>query len=368
MSNVIRVSKAAAVRFGLTALLLSGWCLTGFGADSTTTTVTVMTRNVDAGTDLGYIFAATDETSFAQGMAATLAELKASKFSQRAARLADEIGATMPDLIALQEVTLWRTGPIMQPPATNILYDQLDQILAELAKRDLHYGVIAVQSELDAEAPVPTKGIDLRTTDRDVILARLDLPQSQFDLFDAQTHRYQSVFTFGSPILGQLAAPCGWMAVDVVANGSKFRFVNTHLQSPIAGISQADEVQRAQAEELLASLSLAGMPVVLAGDFNSNAEPGPEHTGTAQQIVDAGFVDTWKSAHPADPGYTWPMFGEDQNSGTTVPNERIDLVFAGGPLPLWFGNTPAIVTADRTGATAPFASDHAGLVVKLRLK
>jgi endonuclease/exonuclease/phosphatase family metal-dependent hydrolase len=368
MSNVIRVSKAAAVRFGITALLLSGWCLTGFGADSTTATVTVMTRNVDAGTDLGYILAATNESSFALGMAATLAELKASKFQQRAARLAAEIGANMPDLIALQEVTLWRTGPIMQPPATDILYDQLDQILAELGKRNLHYGVIAVQSELDTEAPAPLDGIDLRITDRDVILARLDLPQSQFDLFNAQTHRYKSAFTFGSPILGQLAVPCGWMAVDVVANGSKFRFVNTHLQTPIAGISQAEQVQRAQADELLANLLFAGMPVVLAGDFNSNAEPGPEHTGTAQRIVNAGFVDTWKSAHPADPGYTWPMFGEDQNSVPTVPNERIDLIFAGGPLQRWFGNTPAIVTADRTGTTAPFASDHAGLVVKLRLK
>lgn len=158
------------------------------------------------------------------------------------------------------------------------------------------------------------------------------------------------------------------MAVDVVANGSKFRFVNTHLQSPIAGIPQAGQVQRTQAEELLANLSLAGMPVVLAGDFNSNAEPGPEDTGTAQRIVDAGFVDSWKSVHPADPGYTWPMFGEDQNGGPTVPNERIDLIYAGGPLQPWFGNAPAIVTADRTGTTAPFASDHAGLVVKLRLK
>ena len=368
MSNVIRVSKAAAVRFGITALLLSGWCLTGFGADSTPSTVTVMTRNVDAGTDLGYLFAGTDESSFVQGMAATLAELQASNFQQRAARLAVEIGAAMPDLIALQEVTLWRTGPIMQPPATTIMYDQLDQILAELSKRNLHYGVIAVQSELDAEVPAPLAGIDLRTTDRDVILARLDLPQSQFDLFNAQTHRYKSAFTFGNPILGQLTVPSGWLAVDVVSNGSKFRFVNTHLQSPVAGISQADEVQRAQAEELLANLLLAGMPLVLAGDFNANAEPGPEYTGTAQRIVGARYVDAWKSAHPAAPGYTWPLFGEDQNGGPATPNERIDLIFVGGPLQLWFGNAPAVLAAERTGTTAPFASDHAGLVVKLRLQ
>jgi exonuclease III len=84
--------------------------------------------------------------------------------------------------------------------------------------------------------------------------------------------------------------------------------------------------------------------------------------------VNAGYVDSWKSAHPGDPGYTWPLFGEDQNSGPTVANERIDLIFAGGLLQRWFGNTPAIVTADRTGTTSPFASDHAGLVVKLRLK
>jgi hypothetical protein len=233
MSNVIRVSKAAAVRLGWIALLLCCWCLTGIGADSSNATVTVMTRNVDAGTDLGYIFAATDEDSFVQGMAATLAELQASNFQQRAARLVAELGASMPDLIALQEVTLWRTGPIQQPPATNILYDQLDLILAELGKTNLHYGVIAVQSELDAEAPVPSAGIDLRITDRDVILARLDLPQSQFDLFNAQTHRYRSVFSFGNPILGQITVPSGWMAVDVMAGGSKFRFVNTHLQSTV---------------------------------------------------------------------------------------------------------------------------------------
>ena len=368
MSNVIRVCKAAAVRLGSIALLLCCWCLAGFGADSANPAVTVMTRNVDAGTDLGYIFAATDENSYVQGMAATLAELQASNFQQRAARLAAEIGASIPDLIALQEVTLWRTGPIMQPPATTILYDQLDQILAELGKANLHYGVIAVQSELDAEAPVPSAGIDLRLTDRDVILARLDLPQSQFDLFNAQTHRYRAVFSFGNPVLGQMSVPSGWLAVDVMANGSKFRFVNTHLQSAIPGLQQAEQVQREQADELLASLLFTSTPVVLAGDLNSNAEPGPESTGTAQHIGRAGFVDAWKFAHPADPGYTWPLFGEDQNSGPVTPNERIDLIYVGGPLQFWLGRAPAILSAVRTGTTPPYGSDHAGLVVKLQLK
>ena len=297
-------------------------------------------------------------------------ELQTSAFQARAAALAKEIATSLPDLIALQEVTLWRTGPIMQPPATTPLYDQLDMLLVELNKSNLHYGVVAVQAETDAEAPVPSMGIDLRTTeaDRDVILARLDLPQSQFDLVNAQTHRYRSVFSFGNPVLGQLTAPCGWLAVDVTLNGSKFRFVNTHLQTPIAGLPQAEQVQLSQADELLTSLLLTGLPVVLAGDFNSNAEIGPEHTGTAQKIVRAGYVDAWDSVHPSDPGYTWPLFGEDQNIGPTVPNERIDLIFAGGLLPTWLGRNPTIISAERTGTTPFFASDHAGVVVKMRLK
>ena len=368
MLNATRVWNGAAARLSCIALLLCCWCLTSAAADNPNPTITVMTRNMDSATDLGYIFAATDEASFVAGMEATMAELQASNFQKRAAALAAEIAAAMPDLIALQEVTLWRTGPIMQPPATAILYDQLDLLQVELNKRGLHYGVIAVQAELDSEAPVPSRNIDLRTTDRDVILARLDLPQSQFDLTNAQTHRYRSTFSFGNPILGQLTAPSGWMAVDVVVNGSKMRFVNTHLQTPIAGLPQAEQVQASQADELLINLLFAGMPVVLAGDFNANAEPGPEHTGTAQKIVRSGFVDAWDALHPFDPGYTWPLFGEDQKSGPTVPNERIDLIFAGGLLPSWLGRNPTVLSAERTGTTAPFASDHAGLVVKLRLK
>jgi endonuclease/exonuclease/phosphatase family metal-dependent hydrolase len=367
MSKVSHLFKAAAVRLGSTALLLCACCLTGAWGDSGNT-VTIMTRNMDSGTDLGYIVAATDQNSFVQRMAATLAELQSSNLPQRAARLAAEIGAAMPDLVALQEVTLWRTGPLMQPPATDVLYDQLDLLLSELAKRNLHYGVVAIQAELDTEAPAPSEGKDLRITDRDVILARLDLPQSQFDVLNVQTHRYKSAFSFGNPLLVQLSVPSGWMAVDVVANGSKFRFVNTHLQSTVAGMPQATQVQITQADELLSSLLCDAVPVVLAGDFNANAEPGPERTGVAQMIVNAGFVDAWKSVHPSDAGYTWPLFGQDQNTGPAVPNERIDIIFAGAPLQLWSGLIPAVVSADRTGTTAPFASDHAGLVVKLRLK
>ena len=330
--------------------------------------ITVMTRNMDAATDFNYILAATDLPSFVAGMAATLAEIKASGFEERAARLADEIAAHKPDLIALQEVTLWRTGTIFQPPATTVLYDQLDLLMRELAKRKLHYGVVAMQSLFDAEAPVPTEGIDLRITDRDVILARTDLPRPQFDVFNARSRRYEAMFTFGSPILGELTVPRAWMSVDVEVLKSRFRFVNTHLESVYPGLPGSDRIQAAQVDDLLTAMARVETPVVLAGDFNANAEPGPEHTGAVEKIESMGFTDAWRSANPGDPGYTWPLFGEDQASGPKTPNERIDLIFIGGPVPPRPGRTLKVLSAQRTGTKEPWASDHAGVVVELRLK
>lgn len=328
--------------------------------------LTVMTRNMDAGTDLNYILAATGQASLFAGTAATLAEVKASAIPERAARLAEEIAAYKPDLIALQEVTLWRTGPLLESPATGVLYDQLDLLMTELAKRGLPYGIVAVQPLLDAEAPVPAEGIDLRMTDRNVILARTDLPQSQFDISGAEMHRYSTIFQFGSPLLGEFVEPAGWMSVDVAVMNSKFRFVNTHLES--TSVPQGDQIQLAQVKELLAALASTGTPIILAGDFNANAEPGPEHTGAVQQIVSAGFSDSWAWANPGDPGYTWPLFGEDQANGPTNPNERIDLIFTGGSVSLWFGRNPNLLSSERTGTTGPWTSDHAGVVVKLQLQ
>jgi hypothetical protein len=106
----------------------TGWAASG-------PKVTVMTRNMHAGSGFDAIFASTDDASFAAAVAQTFEQVKASDIPVRAANLADEIKAAQPDLIALQEVSLWRTGAIMQPPAATVLYDQLDILVAELAKR-----------------------------------------------------------------------------------------------------------------------------------------------------------------------------------------------------------------------------------------
>ena len=47
-------------------------------------------------------------------------------------------------------------------------------------------------------------------------------------------------------------------------------------------------------------------PLVLAGDFNSNAEPGPEQTATVGTIMGAGFTDVWRQFNSPGTGFTWP--------------------------------------------------------------
>jgi len=103
-----------------------------------------------------------------------------------------------------------------------------------------------------------------------------------------------------------------------MANGSKFRFVNTHLQSAIPGLQQAEQVQREQADELLASLLSLAHRWCWPAISTPTRSPG-RNRPARRSTSESGFVDAWKFAHPADPGYTWPLFGEDQNSGPVTP-------------------------------------------------
>jgi len=326
----------------------------------------VMTRNMDAGTDFNLVLAATDPASFAQGTAATLAEVQAANIPARAARLADEIAAELPDIVGLQEVTLWRTGPLSTQPAgaATVLFDQLDLLTSELAKRQLHYGVIAVNTLTDVEVPVPANNLNLRLTDRDAVLARTDFNQSRLDIYNVQTHRYQVVLPLGavSPLLAGNNVYQGFISAQVDVGGTVIRFVDTHLESPVPGEPLITIAQLAETTELLANIGDPQMPVVLLGDFNANAEPGIDDTGTVELVGAAGFTDVWKALNPGDPGFTWPLYGEDQEAGKQVqPYERIDLIFARGL------NLAAVERISYGAFWGAYASDHVGVVATLQV-
>ena len=323
---------------------------------SSTRTVTIMTQNMDAGTDFGLVLGATTKLQFLAAATATYQEVQASNIPERAQAVAREIGTQHPDLVGLQEVPLWRTGPLGQPPAAAVQFDGLQSLLDALNQQGLPYTPVAIMNEFDLEGP-SSLGFDIRYTDRDVILARTgdDAPE----LSNIQQQHYSTSLTIPT-VFGPVNVPRGWESVDVNIRGRFFRFVMTHLEEASAN------VQVAQGNELLQVPGNTSLPVVFAGDFNSAAAGGPHQTPTYSNLIAAGLVDSWNVAHPGDPGYTWPLHGEDPYTSSSTPTERIDLVlFRGG-----FGTLGGQLIGNSTTDLTPsglWPSDHAGVVTTLQL-
>ncbi len=351
--ETIRVKKTITVLglvlFGL--VLFSSEALTA--AVQNQAAVAIMTQNMDAGTDLSFVVA----LGAPDGVDLTLAEIQASRIPERADLIAAQIAAERPDMVGLQEVTLWRIGPTPET-ATQILYDQLELLLSALASRGVAYEVVAVNRLTDLALPGSSGA--LRYTDRDALLVRSDLRAPEFNISDTHTHIYDAALDFQGLLVIQ-----GWISADVHVANSNFRLVVTHLESPVPGFPEATEVQVAQANELIQSLRNLTIPVVLCGDFNSDANfgNGPDATPSVALIEAAGYSDAWRIANPSDPGATWPLFLEDQAPprffARSRPFERIDL---------FFSKDMEVISAERIlapappGTMPPYGSDHAGVI------
>jgi endonuclease/exonuclease/phosphatase family metal-dependent hydrolase len=332
--------------------------------------VKVMTQNMDAGTDLKLVFAFMPNVT--QGATFTYAELLQNDIPGRAAKLAEEIAAKKPDIISMQEVTLWRTG-VWGTPATDVLFDQLALLLAALSDRKESYYVVASQQLSDIMAPLDLTYIGLpfdpqlsalRFTDCDVILARTDLKKSPIKLSNPQGNLYTATLNF-SPLGMNIDALRGWLSVDISVGNTMLRFFSTHLESTYPGTDGFDDmarfIQASQATELATLASTTPLPVILAGDFNANVVPnGFENTATTGILSSAGFTEIWNALHPHETGFTWPLYLEDpQAPNPAGPFERIDLIYQRG---LEMINIERIVRQNY-----PFASDHAGVVATLRV-
>ncbi|MGZ6208486.1 MAG: endonuclease/exonuclease/phosphatase family protein [Syntrophales bacterium] len=334
----------------LVITVLFAWSMSPAWADSDKRIVKVMTRNMDAGTDFLYFFGG---YSFSDALTNTFVEITTNDFSGRAARLADEIASEQPYLISLQEVTLWQfvltTGSFEA--------DQLTLLLAALAARNLHYEVVASQNLTDITIPL-SEGEFFHFLDRNAVLARSDLQRSELALSNIQTQIYKASIN-PIPTLPSVVQLNGWISLDAKIRGKSICFYSTHLESQI---DSSDKTQERQARELIHVMRQCKLPVVLAGDFNSDAAHtgiGPDQTPTAGLIVAAGYQDVWSALHPRNLGLTWPLYFEDfLANGPVAPFERIDLIFV---------RDLTILDAQLTGTTLPYASDHAGVVSTLRI-
>ncbi len=337
-------------------------------SDDSPATLRVMTRNIYFGTDLAPVFAVESFEDLLDAVADIFALVEATNFPERAKALAKEIATFNPHLVGLQEVALWRSGPAdfnPTPNAETVEYDFLAILLEELAQRGKSYEAVAIVENTDAEAPRlgPTGLEDIRFTDRDVILARTDLPASRFEVTATQSDNFANPLTLEIEELGLvIPIPRGWTAVDATLDGRAVRVVNTHLE-PLD-----PDLQVAQGNELLAGPLDTEMPVVLVGDLNSAADsigpvPPGNDTPTYANLLAAGFVD---AAAGKKPGFTCCQDTDLANAASNL-TVRIDFVLTRGG----FAASAVKVVGDKRGDKTPsglWPSDHAGVTAILHLK
>jgi endonuclease/exonuclease/phosphatase family metal-dependent hydrolase len=355
----------------ITLVALASLVSLGPGAASTQAAaddLTVMTWNLDFGTDLGPILAATDQFAFVTAVATAYNQARATDFAGRAKAWADAIERARPDLIGLQEAALWRTQTPADfsatPNATTVEADFVGLLQAELSSRGLRYDVAIAQTGTDIEAPglFRTGLVDVRLTHREVILARRS---AGLKLANAQGGRYAAYLTVPSVIGVPVTLPWAWASVDVTRGRHVFRFAATHLD-PISGIAQ-----QAQAAEFLDGPGNTRLPIVWAGDFNSDAEAAaitgvPSATATYQSIIDSGFTDAWVAGHPSGPRFTCCQATDLLNPISALA-ERVDLVLTRGPFHIENATLVGEQASDRL-PTGLWPSDHAGVVVSLDLE
>lgn len=323
---------------------------------------TVMTRNMYLGADLAGLLTVQDFEGLIAAVTATVEAIEASDPPARIAAMADEIARQHPDLVGLQEAIILRTGPftVPQTPASTVELDFVELLLQALAARGLDYTVVASVDNFDAQVPrLTAAGLqDVRMTDRDVILARAEVVVS-----NVQEENFTAGLEVPSPVFGVITLPRGWVAVDVALESGPFRFVSTHLETLV------EQVQVAQAIELLDGPLDTSLPLVLVCDCNSDARgQGLDATPTYELLVTAGLIDAWSARHPGARGFTCCQDSDLRNTRSLL-SERIDFVLVRGAIDVERVRLVGAHPGDRTPKPERlWPSDHAGVVAGLQLE
>lgn len=358
--------------------------------------VTVMTRNVYLGADIQRPIQATVGLTGAAAFVAlgnanhlTRSIADRTNFPRRSQLLADEIAVVKPDLIGLQEVALWRHGPLELPGAgspgalnaTTVDYDFLQILLRDLRAEGVPYKAVVVQEESDVEAPAfggnpftgtATQGRDVRLTMRDVILLRAS---SNLRVLDSASGQYDAKLVLAVAGL-PTAFVRGYSWVDVAhGSGRPFRFVNTHLEA------FSSDLALAQAAQLLAGPAAdRGRTTIIACDCNSdplNDSVKPTdplrtpHSGPYNFITGrGGFTDLWLTWRPANQGWTSGLNETVDEPAPPSFDHRIDMILArpapGEQVKVVAGEVTGDESADKDPVTGLWPSDHAGVVLTLR--
>lgn len=350
-------SRCAAL---LAAAALCLFATPPLSADGPKQTVKVMTWNLYYGFDDGPVAAAAmsgDPALVVQAATEAWRQVHATDFHRRVRDIALRARLEEPDLLGVQEAVRY-----VQTSSTGTIVERLDHLeilVAALREVGLTYEIASSVDGTAVDLPVLDDGGDVTQVslqDRNAILVR----QGRGALAVSNPQHGVYAYLLGPPDF-PFPLTQGWASVDVALSGRAFRFVTTRLEDASADPSALTPLQEAQALELVSVHGASGLPVVYAGDFNTD---GFRKWPTYRLLTgDLGLTDAWTAANHGRPGLTW---GQSPDLLNRVPHlkQRLDLVLFSGPFRTVDADVVGAALVDRVPA-GMWASDHAGVVVTL---
>lgn len=326
---------------------------------------TVMTYNVYLGANLQPLFApVSDPLELIQRAKGIFDHLDKVDFNLRAAAIAEQIIENDPDVVALQEVSLWRTALRSTPAEITVKYDFLKILLDGLARQGHPYRTVSVSENFSGRLPISltTDGL---YTDRNAIIVPVDEAVSEL----ITSNPMDGVFETSLPVSiggNPLEVTRGWASTDVTIRGKTYRLFDTHFEA------FDGRVRFGQVNELAQIMSESPHPAVLAGDINLYPMGvRPEDATTWDVLTRSGFADAWVQADCFEPRYTAGQT-DDLDNVPSILDNTVDYVLfdADDDLDAVEGSCDIAGEEldDRTN-TMPrlWPSDHAAVVVDLHI-
>jgi endonuclease/exonuclease/phosphatase family metal-dependent hydrolase len=377
--------------------------------------ITVMSRNIYLGADVGVALELIP--NFPKAAQFMWDQVKKTDFSARAPKLARESAQDRPEIIGVQEATIWYCKKDLFSDKVEV-FNFLDQFIAATKVSGVGYslatanGVEAfnpgysisaipyVTKVRDPEVFNPIFGQDSAScgfTIGDALLVRDDVKDRIIQVGNTE---YEATYSI-VPTLMTIYRGYTW--ADFKVQDSVVRLITTHLES----IWDENKLPNSalQAQQLVADLKEAKMPIVIMGDFNADyrdprpeGEPNPGEQPVASEtcptpggakcnaystMIEAGFENA--SPDAKNPRYfTWGasalLNGPDKTRALDAKKfgnqygftDRLDYIFT--------KNVYATVSSKIIGNVWPdgsgvwecgndkcFPSDHAGVVATIEL-
>ena len=377
--------------------------------------ITVMSRNIYLGADVGVALELIP--NFPKAAQFMWDQVKKTDFATRAPKLARESAQDRPEIIGVQEATIWYCKKDLLSDKVEV-FNFLDQFISATKASGVGYslatanGVKAfnpgysiaaipyVTKVRDPEVFNPIFGQDTAScgfTIGDALLVRDDVKDRIIQVGNTEYDATYSIV----PTLMTIYRGYTW--ADFKVQDSVVRLITTHLES----IWDENKVPNSalQAQQLVADLKDAKMPIVIMGDFNADyrdprpqGEPNPGEQPVASEtcptpggakcnaystMIEAGFENA--SPDAKNPRYfTWGasalLNGPDKKRVLDAKKfgnqygftDRLDYIFT--------KNVYATVSSKIIGNVWPdgsgvwdcgkdkcFPSDHAGVVATIEL-